>query len=128
MSFEQLIEKLIVALDKNTAAHVATAGKAAPAAPAKGATVTPIKPGIKPGPGEPTAAVIEFDAVKIAAGRVVDAHGKPFAKKIIKDVGEAVDLATVKPNKYAALMAAFEKSLAPKEDAAEEEDEDDDGL
>ena len=77
-------------------------------------------------PGEPTAPKIEFDAVKIAAGKVSDTLGKPFAKKIIKEVGEAPDLATVKPNRYYLLMAAFEKALAPKEEEAGAEEEDDD--
>lgn len=132
MSLEQLIEKAIVALESNTAAHIASANTpaaaaAAPAAAAKpaGATVTPIKPGITPSEGEPTVPVVDFDVLKVAAGKVVATMGKPFAKKIIKDVGGAADLASVKPNKHHALMVAFEAALAPKEEPA---DDDDDSL
>jgi hypothetical protein len=108
MQLEDLIVKLIAALDANTAAHK---GTAAPA----GAKTTPPK-------ATTTKPAIEFDAVKIAASEVVKKKDKAFAKNLIKTVGGANELAGVKPEKYAALMAAFEGAL--KEEPADEPEED----
>lgn len=118
MALEDLLTKLITSLDANTAAHKASAaasgGKPASASaaattkPAKGADKTP-----------------SFDEVKAAAAKVMDAKGKPFTKAMIKDVGGAPELATVKPEKYGALIAAFTKAL---EEGGGAVDEDEDEL
>lgn len=114
MAIEQVMERLIVALDSNTAAH--KGAKSATTATA-GTTVTTKTPKTTTAATGPT---IDFDALKVAGAKVVAAHGKPFAKKLIKDIAGANELAGVKPDKYAPLMAAFETALKP---AVEEPDE-----
>jgi hypothetical protein len=119
MALEDLLTKLIASLDANTAAYktagspgvTATTGKTAPAPTAAAGKST-----------EPKEKGIGFDELKVAGGKVMDKHGKPFTKKLIKDVGEATELATVKPEKYKAMMAAFQKALeaAPTEDDEDE--------
>lgn len=110
MALEDLLTKLIASLDANTAAIKGGAGGKA----ATGTTST-----AKASTGK----TIEFDTVKAAAAKVMDKQGKPFTKKLIKDVGGANELATVKSEKYGALMAAFEKALS-EGGAGEEEEED----
>lgn len=114
MALEDLLTKLITSLDANTAAHKASAGAGGNKATA-GTTATTTKATTG---GKPT-----FDEVKAAAAKVMDKQGKPFTKKMIKDVGGAPELATVKPEKYGALMAAFSAALEEGAAEAEEEDE-----
>lgn len=115
MALEDLLTKMIAALDVNTAAlnkmSGGGGGKPAGAAPATAA---------KASAGGKT---VQFDELKAAAAKVMDKHGKPFAKKMIKDVGGGSELATVKPDKYGSLMVAFEKSLAETGAAVEEEED-----
>lgn len=115
MALEDLLTKLITSLDANTAAHKASAGAGGGKATA-GTTATTTK--ATTGGNKPT-----FDEVKAAAAKVMDKQGKPFTKKLIKDVGGAPELATVKPEKYGALMAAFAAALEEGGAEAEEEDE-----
>jgi hypothetical protein len=118
MALEDLLTKLITSLDANTAAHKASAGAGAAKAPAA-TTVTP-----KAVASAGTKATATFDEVKAAAAKVMDKQGKPFTKKLIKDVGAAPELATVKPEKYGALMAAFAKALEDGGGEVEPEEED----
>jgi hypothetical protein len=119
MALEDLLTKLITSLDANTAAHKASAGAGAAKAPAA-TTATP-KAVVSGG----SKTKITFNEIKAAAAKVLDKQGKPFTKKLIKDVGGAPELATVEPEKYGALMAAFTKALEDGgiEAEAEEEDE-----
>lgn len=110
MALEDLLTKVIASLDAVAAALKASGGKAGVTT----GTTTGAKTAGKP---------IQFDEVKAAAAKVMDKHGKPFTKKMIKDVGGGNELATVKAEKYGALMAAFEKALA-ENGTAEAEDED----
>lgn len=116
MALEDLLTKLITSLDANTAAHKASAGAGAGKAPA----ATPAAPKAAASGGSK----ITFDEIKAAAAKVMDKQGKPFTKKLIKDVGGAPELATVKPEKYGALMAAFTKALEDGGTEAEAEEED----
>jgi hypothetical protein len=112
MALEEILTKLTASLDANTAALKAAGGKAAVTTSAP----TPLAPTKK--------AAVDFDTVKALASKVMEGKGRPFAKKLIKDVGGAADLATVKPDKYPALMKAFETAMAEPEATAEvEEDE-----
>ena len=115
MSLEEVMTKLTVALEANTKAFLASRG--ATGGGGNGGTTTITKP-----PKGPT-----LDDLKAAAVRVADAKGKPFAKKIIKDVGKAAELAAVKPENFPALIAAFEKALSP-DTVDDDGDEGDDGL
>lgn len=126
MSLEALIGNLITSLDKNTAAVLAAKGGGAAAA--TNGNVVDMKNG-KAGTAKATAAKppekpLDFDTIKLAAAKVLEKHGKPFVKNLIKTVGESAELATVKPEKYKALMAAFEKAEAEEPEADEDEDED----
>lgn len=115
MALEDTLTKLIASVDANTAALKAAKGGAAVAA---GTTATTVKDKKPAGP--------DFNQVKVAADKVAAKHGKPFAKKMISDVGGAKELAAVKPEKYPALFKAFEAALAPEaedEPAEQEEDE-----
>lgn len=111
MALEQLLTTLIASLDANTAALKGAKAPAAGAATTAKTTATKVPE-------------IEFDALKVAAGKVSAKHGKPYAKKMIKDVGGASELATVKPEKFGALYKAFEAALAETAPAEEEEGED----
>lgn len=69
-------------------------------------------------PAKPT-----FEAVKAAVFAIKEAHGKPAAIKIITGPGGAPDLASIKPAKYAAVLAACEALGVPgEEDAPADED------
>jgi hypothetical protein len=105
MSLEAKIDELIVALNKNTAAH---GGKPAPTT---AATST-------------KAATFTFEQVKQAVVGVKDMHGKPAAQKIIKDVGKAAELASIKPAQFAAVMAACAAMAEATTDEAAEVEED----
>lgn len=112
MAVEDLLKQLITSLDANTAALKG----------AKGTTVaatgtTTAKADTKP--------AIEFDVVKLAAGKVVKAKDKAFAKNLIETVGKAKELASVKPAQYAALLAAFEGALSEPADEPEPAEDDD---
>jgi hypothetical protein len=123
MALEDLLTKLIASLDANTAAYKAAGAPGASAggtAKAAGATV---KPTAAAAPTVAATAAVGFEEVKVAAGKVMDKHGKPFAKRLIKDVGGATELATVKPEKYGAMMAAFQKALEGGSADAEEDEE-----
>jgi hypothetical protein len=122
MALEDLLTKLIASLDANTAAYKAAGAPGASAggtAKAAGATVKPTAAA----PTVTATAAVGFEEVKVAAGKVMDKHGKPFAKRLIKDVGGATELATVKPEKYGAMMAAFQKALEGGSADAEEDEE-----
>jgi len=91
----EIAERLIVALNANTEAHggkpsggggrlAAVAGKPAAAGLAKAT----------------------MEQVKAALIAVREAHGKPAAVKIIKDVGGVPDMAGIKPARYTAVLAA----------------------
>lgn len=112
MTLEELMTKLIVSLDANTAALT---GKA-PAAAGKPA-------GAKATPKTDTPAV-DFDLVKKAAAAVKDKLGAPVAKKIIKEAGVSDSLNATKPENYAALLAALLKAVEAEAEATDEEDED----
>ena len=116
MALEALIQQLITSLDANTAAMK---GGTAPKATA---TATTAKATTTKAPAGPT-----FDEVKAVAGKVMEQKSRPFAKKIISDVGGAKELATVKPEKYPALLKALNAALV-EEEAAEEEAEEDTEL
>lgn len=117
MALEDLITKLIASLDANTAAVKASKGAAAATSTTTaGAETKKVK--------DPKA---EFDRLKALGQKVIDKQGKPFAKKLILDVGGAKELAAVKVEKYPALIKAFESALADSSEA-EEADEDDDDL
>ena len=104
-------------------------------ASAAAAAATPAEAADKPrGPGrpkkdeaktEPKAASITFDEVKAALFKVRDSKGAPAAQEIIKATGSAAKMADIKPEKYAAIIAACEVALAP---AAEEPAASDDDL
>lgn len=117
MALEELITKLTVALDANTAAVKAAAagGGGSTAATTTKAAATAGK-----------AKAVDFDTVKVAATKLMEVKGRPFAKKLILDVGGAKELSGVKPDKFAALLKAFESALS--ETDASEEAEDDDEL
>lgn len=111
MALEDQITRLIASLDANTAAIKGAKGGTTAAA-----TVTKPTTAAKAGP--------DFDQVKVAAEKVMAKHGKPFAKKMIMDVGGAKELAAVKPEKYPALFKAFGAAMTEvEEETAEEEDE-----
>lgn len=116
MALEDLLTKLIASLDANTAALKG----------AKGGTTTTTKGGTVEKADK--AEKITFDQVKVAATKVMDQKGKPFAKKMITDVGGAKELAAVKPEKYPALFKAFEAALAVTEDAEDEAEDAEDEL
>jgi hypothetical protein len=120
MALEDLLTKLISSLDANTAAYKAAGAPGAASAAAKTPSVGTSKPAA---PAASATAAVGFDEVKVAAGKVMDKHGKPFAKRLIKDVGGATELATVKPEKYGAMMAAFQKALEGGSADAEEDEE-----
>ena len=112
MSLESLIESLIGALNANTEAHGGKPGKGAAATATKGASAPKAD------------AKITMEQVKAAIVKVKDAHGKPAAVKIIKDAGGALELAAIKPAKFAAVMAACDE-IMNSDDAEEGEDGDD---
>lgn len=117
MALEDTLAKLIASIDANTAALKGSKGASGGSAVTTTAT-TATKPKKDDKP--------DFDALKVVANKVMEKHGKPFAKKMIKDVGGATELAVVKPEKYPALVKAFEAALADSgadEDDAGEEDE-----
>lgn len=116
---ENTLNTLIEAVNKNTAALLA--GKAAggtSAASAAATTTTASKPAAAAAtkPKGPT-----FEEVKAAVVKVKDARGKPAAHKIIRDIGQAPELAAMKPEYFAAVLSACEAALAGGE---EEEDND----
>lgn len=119
MAIEEHITQMTKALEANTAALKEWKKAAAPPGTAgTAATATTGKPdGKKP--------AIDFEQVKVAGGKVVEKHGKPFAKKMIQDVGGAKELAAVKAEKYPALFKAFEGALAENADEPETEAEED---
>jgi hypothetical protein len=116
MALEELLGKLITSLDANTAAYKASGGAVA----GKAGSVTAGKP-----PRTTPAVEVTVEELKVAGKKVMDAHGKPHALKLIKDVGKAAEIAAVKPENRAALAAAFEKSLEPAEEAEATEVEED---
>lgn len=111
MTLEQLMERLITALNENTAAH---GGKVASAPAATG------KAG---GKAPATVPAVTFDAVKALAVKVKEKSGQPVAKKIIADVGKAESLTGVKPAQFAALLKAFDDHLSAEEEPPAEEEE-----
>jgi hypothetical protein len=120
MAIEQVLESLVKAVEANTAALL---GKGS--APVGAVASLPPRVGTKG--GETT--TISLDQLKVAASAVMDKQGKPFVKKLIKDVGGADSLPGVKKEKFGALMKAFEKAI-PADDADEDDDstDDDDDL
>ena len=110
MALEDLLKGLISSLDANTAALKG----AAPASDAKAATTK--------APAKDKTPEVSFDAVKEAAARVKEKHGTPVTKKIIETAGGAKELASVKKEKYAALVAAFEAALTDEPEAEGDDD------
>lgn len=110
MTLEQLIEKLIAAVEANTAAIEGGKGKA-PATP------------VAAKPAKPAAPAIEFDTVKKAMVAVQKKHGVPFAKAMILKTGGAAELASVKPEKFVALLAAGEAAMSEPVSSQDDEDE-----
>lgn len=105
MSLEQNIIALTEALTANTAALLgggkpAAAGKATTEKAAAGKTAA-----------AKTSKYTEQD-VKDAAVKIVDAQGKPAAKKLIKDAGKADAMADIKPENREAFIDACEAALA----------------
>lgn len=94
----------------------ATKGGAAPASTTASADA-PAE--AKRGPGRPkkeeAAPKVSFDEMKAAILKVKDAKGKEAAEKIIKDVGGAAKMAEIKPEKFAAVLAASEAALTEPE-------------
>lgn len=114
MALEDLLTKLIASVDANTAALKG----------AKGGATSTTSTG-KADKAEPKGEKVTFDQVKVAATKVMDQKGKPFAKKMITDVGGAKELAAVKPEKYPALFKAFEAALAATDEPDEVEEAED---
>jgi hypothetical protein len=121
MALEELLSKLTVSIDANTAALKAMkagGGGGTVAATAEVAEKEKAKPEKPKGP--------TFETIKVAANKLVEKHGKPFAKKLISDVGGAKELAAVKPEKYPALFKALEAAMiegATDEEEGAEDDE-----
>lgn len=122
MSLEVLMERLIVSLDANTAAHT---GK--PVATAAATTTTGKVAGTTAAKATTTAKApaIAFEAVKAAAGAVKAKSGAPVAKKLIAEFGKAESLNAVKPEQFAALLAACEAHMAADEGEVEADPEED---
>lgn len=117
---EELFERLIGALEANTAAHLGegaapakAAAKAAPAAPTKGRAVA----------DKPT-----LDMVRAAIYGVRDLKGKSVALKIVREAGGAPEINAIKPARFTAVLAACEEITGPADDATDGDDADDDGL
>ena len=117
MSLEVMIGNLITSLDKNTAAHLAAKGAAG------AGNVVEIKGKGAKANGGAVEKALDFDTIKLAAAKVMEKHGKPYTKKLIKDAGGSAELATVKPENYKALMAALEKAQAEEPEAEEDDDD-----
>jgi hypothetical protein len=66
---------------------------------------------------------LDAATLKASAVKVMDTLGKPFAKKLIKEIGGADALPAVKKEKFAALHRAFEKALEDAANGNEDEDE-----
>jgi hypothetical protein len=115
MSLEEKIDELIVALNKNTAAHAGKGGAAAE--PAASGKRKPAAAAADEGPK------VKADDVKAALMKVKEDVGTPAAKKIISDAGadDMADLLT-KPKLFAKVMTACEAAL---EGGGDEEDEGD---
>lgn len=116
MSLEDEIKKLIPVIEENTK-ELKLARGAKPAAAAAAPAAATEKAKAKAAP------TVDFDTLKAAGAKVMAAKGKPFGKKLVKDIGGATELASVKPEKFAALMAAFEKALEAEEEEEEEEED-----
>ncbi len=122
MSLEQKLEEntnAMLALKATIEKHAAAlTGK--PTKPEDIATVgAPAEEPAKRGPGRPkkddapAAPKVSFDEMKAAILKVKDAKGKAAAETIISDVGGAPKMAEIKPEKFAAVLAACEAALAP---------------
>lgn len=96
MALEDVMERLIGALNANTEAHggKATPGKVAPGKPAAG-----------------KAATVTFEQVKAALVGVKDAHGKKEAQDIIRSAGNAAEMSAIKPARFTAVIAACEERM-----------------
>lgn len=100
MSLETKIDELIGALNANTEAHGGKPGKAAtPGKPAAG----------KPGKAADTPT---FETVKAAVLGVRDAFTKPVALALIKKHAKALEIASVKPAYYQAVLDACAEKMA----------------
>lgn len=106
-----VMERLIGALQENTAALLKSGGK-----PASG----------KPASGKPVPDKITAEMVKAALVGVKDAHGKPAALKIIKEAGGCAEMSAIKPARYSAVIAACEEIMG--EGGSDEQTEPDDEL
>lgn len=108
---EEVAERLIGALDANTAALLGKAPKGAAAAPAPAKT----------NPGK-----ITPEMVLAALVKVKDAHGKPAALKIIREAGGAAEAKAIKPARYAAVIEACDEAMG--DGTTDEQAEDPDEL
>jgi hypothetical protein len=111
VSLESKIDELIVALNKHTAALLGTKGGSGGGAAGTSA-------------GKPPA--ITFEQIKARVVEVKDQKGKPAAQNIIKTVGKANELASIKPAQFAAVMKACEDIL--NEDTTTETTDEEDTL
>lgn len=120
------VNKLIALMEKGGALP-ASAPAATPAAEPTEAAPAPAAEAKKPGrpkKEEPKAPAVSFDEVKAALLKVKGEKGAGAAKAIIATVGKADAMADMKPDTYAAVLAACEAALAPApEPEAEAEDE-----
>jgi hypothetical protein len=124
MSLEATIEKLISALDRNTAA---LGGKAAPAPAA--AEKTAEKPAAgKPG-RPPKAKALTQDDVAAKASELKEKEGMPAVRAIFRKHGaESGKIADLPEKNYGAVIEAINAALTPAEDGDDDEGEDDEGL
>lgn len=118
---EELFERLIGAIEANTAALLSGEGAAPKATPASG-----VKAPAAPTKGRAVADKPTLDMVRAAVYAVRDAKGKGVALKIVREAGGAPEINAIKPARFSAVLAACEEITGPAEEP--EETEEDDGL
>lgn len=117
MSVDKKIDDLIAALDRNTAALLASGGSAPAAAPAAEST----KKGKKTEAAE-TKSGPKHDQAEVNAALIAlkDTFGAEHAKAIIKDVGGVDKMSDIKEDKYDAVFDAAKAKHAELTSAAED--------
>lgn len=108
-----------------------TNGVALPGKDAAGANAKASEPQAEKPRGRPKkddTPKVTFEDMKAALFKVRDEKGAPAAQAIIKDVGKAPAMKEVKPENFAAVIAACEAALVPSDDGDDGLGGDDDGL
>jgi hypothetical protein len=108
-----ILERLIVALDANTAAHIGKPAEKSPSAPTEGARAAATSAATPKAAGQKAERKITAEQIKAAVMQVKDTMGRPAALNIIKTHAKAVELASIKPQYYAAVMAACDEAMTP---------------